>query len=284
MLFAPITRNYVESPSPTPVKYEMKKYVRNQIHKPANADESLVYINAWMETQNLHSLAYEYHFWINQCFALGLMHFARLIHDDVKGYKANHVNGIIEDGSQRSFFPNGFNFYVYGETLFDNDVDYEFLKEDYFSHAYGADWGQVVEFFEKLDCGFDKDYMTGRKSANEEFGKFYNPAAAIKMREACRVIDEFAPFVEAHKNMPLRAQTVAFRLLAKYLEFCRGIAGALILKAFGAEEEAEAASKAFFRDFGKHEVAIERYYDQSLYEKAYTWKVFSKKKSNIGGL
>ena len=284
MLFAPITRNYVESPSPTPVKYEMKKYVRNQIHKPANADESLAYINAWMETQNLHSLAYEYHFWINQCFALGLMHFAKLIHDDVKGYKANNVNGIIEDGSQRSFFPNGFNFYVYGETLFDNDVDYEFLKKDYFSHAYGADWEKVVEFFETIDRGFDKDYMTGRKSADAELGKFYNPEVALKLRAACKVIDEFAPFVEAHKNMPLRAQTVAFRLLAKYLEFCRGIAGALILKAFGAEEEAEAASQAFFRDFGKHEVAIERYYDQSLYEKAYTWKIFSKKKSNIGGL
>ena len=77
---------------------------------------------------------------------------------------------------------------------------------------------------------------------------------------------------------------MAYRLLAKYMEFCRGIAGALILKAYGAEEEAEKASKEFFRDFGKHEVAIERYYDQSLYEKAYTWKIFSKKKSNIGGL
>ena len=141
-----------------------------------------------------------------------------------------------------------------------------------------------MEFFETIDRGFDKDYMTGRKSADAELGKFYNPEVALKLRAACKVIDEFAPFVEAHKNMPLRAQTVAFRLLAKYLEFCRGIAGALILKAFGAEEEAEAASQAFFRDFGKHEVAIERYYDQSLYEKAYTWKIFSKKKSNIGGL
>ena len=284
MLFAPITRNYVESPSATPVKYETKKYVRNQIHKPENADESLAYIKEWMETQNLHSLAYEYHFWINQCFALGLMNFAEMIHNDVKGYRANNVNGIIEDGSQRSFFPNGFNFYVYGETLFDNGVDYSFLKEDYFSHAYGEEWEKVEEFFRTLDRGFDNDYMIGRKSADAELGKFYNPEVAQKMRAAIKVIDEFAPFVEAHKNMPLRAQTVAYRLLAKYLEFCRGIGGALILKAYGAEEEAERASREFFREFGKNEVAIERYYDQSLYEKAYTWKIFSKKKSNIGGL
>lgn len=284
MLFAPITRNYVESPSATPVKYETKKYVRNQIHKPENADESLAYIKEWMETQNLHSLAYEYHFWINQCFALGLMNFAEMIHNDVKGYRANNVNGIIEDGSQRSFFPNGFNFYVYGETLFDNGVDYNFLKEDYFSHAYGEEWEKVEEFFRTLDRGFDNDYMIGRKSADPELGKFYNPEVAQKMRAAIKVIDEFAPFVEAHKNMPLRAQTVAYRLLAKYLEFCRGIGGALILKAYGAEEEAEIASREFFREFGKNEVAIERYYDQSLYEKAYTWKIFSKKKSNIGGL
>ena len=284
MLFAPITRNYVESPSPTPVHYETKKYVRNQIHKPANADESLAYIKEWMETQKLNSLAYEYHFWINQCFALGLMNFAKLIHNDVKGYRANNVNGIIEDGSQRSFFPNGFNFYVYGETLFDNGVDFDFLTEDYFSHAYGADWKQVVEFFTKIDKGFDNDYMTGRSSADPELGKYYNPAVAPKLRAACKAIDEFATFVEAHKNMPLRAQTVAYRLLAKYLDFCRGLANALILKACGAEEEAERASREFFREFGKNEVAIERYYDQSVYEKAYTWKIFSKKKSNIGGL
>ena len=284
MLFAPITRNYVESPSPSPVKCETKKYVRNKIHKPANADESLAYIREWMETQNLNSLAYEYHFWINQCFALELMNFAEMIHNDVKGYKANNVNGIIEDGSQRSFFPNGFNFYVYGETLFDNGVDFNFLKEDYFSHAYGAEWERVAEFFYGLDKVIDINFMIGRNSADPAIGKHYNPAVAVQMRGIFKLIDDFAPFVEAHKNMPLRAQTVAYRLLAKYLEFCRGIATPLILKAYGAGDEAERAEQEFFREFGKNEVATERYYDQSLYEKAYTWKIFSKKESNIGGL
>ena len=237
-----------------------------------------------METQNLNSLAYEYHFWINQCFALELMNFAEMIHNDVKGYKANNVNGIIEDGSQRSFFPNGFNFYIYGETLFDNGVDFNFLKEDYFSHAYGAEWERVAEFFYGLDKVIDINFMIGRNSADPAIGKHYNPAVAVQMRGIFKLIDDFAPFVEAHKNMPLRAQTVAYRLLAKYLEFCRGIATPLILKAYGAGDEAERAEQEFFREFGKNEVAIERYYDQSLYEKAYTWKIFSKKESNIGGL
>ena len=284
MLFAPITRNYVESPSPTPTKCEITKYTRNKIHKPATADESLAYIREWMDTQKLQSLAYEYHFWINQCFALELMNFAKMIHNDIKGYKANNVNGIIEDGSQRSFFPNGFNFYVYGETLFDNDVDFDYLTEDYFSHAYGEDWKQVVEFFYGLDKVIDIDFMIGRNSADAAIGKHYNPAVAVKMRGMFELVDKFAPFVEAHKNMPLRAQTVAYRILAKYLEFCRGIVKPLILKAYGAGDEAEIANQEFFREFGKYEVALERYYDQSLYEKAYTWKIFSKKESNIGGL
>lgn len=284
MLFAPITRNYVESPSPTPTKCEITKYVRNKIHKPATADESLAYIREWMDTQKLQSLAYEYHFWINQCFALELMNFAKMIHNDIKGYKANNVNGIIEDGSQRSFFPNGFNFYVYGETLFDNEVDFDYLTEDYFSHAYGEDWKQVVEFFYGLDKVIDIDFMIGRNSADPAIGKHYNPAVAVKMRGMFKLVDDFAPFVEAHKNMPLRAQTVAYRILARYLEFCRGIVKPLILKAYGAGDEAELANQEFFREFGKYEVAIERYYDQSLYEKAYTWKIFSKKESNIGGL
>ena len=37
---------------------------------------------------------------------------------------------------------------------------------------------------------------------------------AEKLRAVKGIVDEFAPFVEAHKNMPMRAQTVAYGLAA----------------------------------------------------------------------
>ena len=43
--------------------------------------------------------------------------FAKIINKDIKGYKAHGFGGTIEDGSQRSFFPNGLAFYTYGLSL-----------------------------------------------------------------------------------------------------------------------------------------------------------------------
>ena len=142
---------------------------------------------------------------------------ARIIYDDVRGYRANGCEGIVQDGSQRSFFPNGFAFYVYAQTLFDTSVTFEELKRDYFSHAYGEDYEQVLTFLEKLGKASDYRYLNGKLSTDPEKGAYYCPEFAQSLREVKSITKEFSPFVEAHKNMPRRAQTVAYRILRRYL-------------------------------------------------------------------
>ena len=65
--------------------------------------------------------------------------------------------------------------------------------------------------------------------------------------------------------MPMRAQTVAYRLLDKYLDYCEGLVPVLVYKCLGADEEAVVEYARFINEFGKNEIAIERYYDQSLF-------------------
>ena len=64
--------------------------------------------------------------------------------------------------------------------------------------------------------------------------------------------------------MPHRTQTVAYKLLDRYLEYCKGIAVALAKKASGDEEAALDAYNALRISFGKHELEIERWYDQQM--------------------
>ena len=64
--------------------------------------------------------------------------------------------------------------------------------------------------------------------------------------------------------MPVRVQTVAMRLLKLHAEYVQGLAKAMALKSLGKDEEAKNEALAFFAEFGKHEVAIERYYDHML--------------------
>ena len=190
-----------------------------------------------------------------------MMDFAKVIHGDVKGYKANGFDGLIEDGSQRSYFPNGFLFFVYAETLFDNTADFEEMKRDYFSHAYGEIWEDVVSYLTKITEAFDIRYLMG--------ANFYAPKRVPALRRVHEITAEIEPILVAHKNMPKRAQTVAVRLLLKHLEYCRGMADIFILKALGADVEAKRAYDAFLDSFGRYEVEIERYFDHHLFYTTY---------------
>ena len=177
------------------------------------------------------------------------------------GYKSKGCNGVIEDGSQRSYFPNGYSFNVYTSTLYDTSSDLEALREDYFRHAYGEDFREVIAFFNRLEEAIPYNYLVQKFPTQ---GDFYHPELAENFEQVARIVDEFAPFVEAHKNMPYRAQTVSYRMLARYLEYCKGLAAALIKKANGEEQEALDAYNALRIDLGKHELEMERWYDQQM--------------------
>lgn len=260
LLVAPITRTYL-SPVPNKVvETEMDKYVCNKLELPKTVDEYLTYGRAWTKMTGVKTFAYEYHFWRHQWYAPDPIEFAKLIYDDVRGYKINGIDGTVQDGSQRSFFPNGFSFYVYAQTLYDTSVDFETLKEDYFSHAYGEDWKEVAAFFERLGKALTSEYLA--QAANR--GMFYNPDMAQKISSAIDEINKFEPFVKEHLNSEFRAQTVAYRILRRYLQYCKELANIFTVKCLGADASAKRMFEEFALEFGKYELEIERWYDHFL--------------------
>ncbi len=284
LLLAAITRKYTAPHDPNSEKVGLKPFVRNKVAMPTSVDEYVEYANAWRKWCSVSVMVYEYHFWVNQYYEPTGLKFAKIIYDDIRGYHKSNMDGTIEDGSQRSFFPNGFNYYVYGSTLFDTEVDFEELKRDYYSHAYGEDYPEVIAFMEKLGELFDHKYLTGQSSIDKAMGKYYNPAMAEKFRAVKPLVEEFSPFVEAHKNMPMRAQTVSYRVLRRFLEFCVGFSDAMILKSLGLGDEAKKTFDDFFIEFGKYELEIERCYDQANIGNALKKRIFDRDKSGIPGL
>jgi len=261
-MLAAITRTYTK-PVPQEKVPEMplepfKLNAKGNEGLPKTVDEYLLHARRWQETGECPSLVYEYHFWLHQYRDPGMMAFSKVIHDDVKGYRVNGFNGLIEDGSQRSFFPNGFNFYVYAATLFDTSVDYEELKKDYFTTAYGEIADDVINYLTKITEAFDINYLMKE-------GSLYAPSHVPALRSVKDITAEFAPVFEAHKNMPYRAQTVAVRLLLKHLEYCNALSDVFVLKAYGADKEAVALYNEFLKSFGKYETEIETYFDQRMF-------------------
>ena len=261
-MLAAITRTYTKSvPQEKVPEMPLEPFKLNAKGNeglPKTVDEYLLHARRWQETGECPSLVYEYHFWLHQYRDPGMMAFSKVIHDDVKGYRVNGFNGLIEDGSQRSFFPNGFNFYVYAATLFDTSVDYEELKKDYFTTAYGEIADDVINYLTKITEAFDINYLMKE-------GSLYAPSHVPALRSVKDITAEFAPVFEAHKNMPYRAQTVAVRLLLKHLEYCNALSDVFVLKAYGADKEAVALYNEFLKSFGKYETEIETYFDQRMF-------------------
>ena len=145
-----------------------------------------------------------------------------------------------------------------------------------FSPAYGEDWREVVAILEKIGKAVDTKYLNGQRSADPKVGKFYNPAVAAELRGMPAVAEGAKAFLEAHRAMPYRAQTVAFKLLRYYMEYCCGLAKCLIPKAFGAGAEAKEMFEKFLADIGRHEHEIATCYDHFLATWALSHRIFNR--------
>jgi len=263
MLLGAISRSYTYSVEKDPKVDKLAPYILNVSSRLDTMEEYIVRANLWRKFAPCNSFAYEYHFWKHQFYAPGILSFAKRLYEDVVSYKENGFGGMIQDGSQRAFFPNGFNYYCYASKLFDINVTFEELTKDYFSHAYGDQWETVLAFLQKVDEIMPHTYMEA-KHTSRLGNNFYNPDMEAQLLSMIPIAQEYEAIFAAHKNMPYRVQTVAMRMIRLYTQYCSGLASAMALKCVGKDAEAKASITEFLNDFGKYEVAFERYYDHML--------------------
>ena len=259
----PISRTYTQG-LPKGECPPMQPYVRNRWNAPRSTAEYFAYFKGWQEVFPGDCACYEYHFWKHQYRDPGSMSMSRVIYDDVRSWKDLKMNGGIEDGSNRSFFPNGFVDHIYGATLMDNNLDYEVELEDYYSHIYGKDWKKAKRYLEKITAAFDHSFMCGEKSADLSKGEFYNPDHVKNLEEVKEITAEAREFIKTHLAMPTRPQTVSWRLLLRHTEYCERFAEILMEVCLGHKKYAMEMLQKFFEDFGKYEFEMERYLDFGL--------------------
>jgi len=261
MLMAAITRSYTSTPEMVADCSGLRPFNLNQNIFPNDLGEYMAYGEEWQKSCPAPRLAYEYHFWWHQFCDVGGIQFARRIYEDNKAYRKAGYQGIIQDGSQRSFWPNGFSFWIYGETLFDGSRSFEELVEDYFSHAYGEHWQEIVAYLTEISRRFDVNYLEVEHRSMKDFT---DPAHAVTLRTIPAFVEEMEPRLREWTYSRYRVQTVAMRLLRYHAWYSKALANVFAIRADGDIQGAKEAYDAFYRDFGKCEVEIERYFDQCL--------------------
>ena len=264
LLYAPISRSYSSSIDGSSVIPPAKPYIRNHWDAPVGAEEAFAFVRDWQKTWSGPIVTYEYHFWRHQYHDLGGIELARRIYEDIRGMKELGLQGFIEDGSQRSFFPNGFAIYTYAETLMNTSLTFEEIKEDYFSHIYGADWEKAAAVLESIGKAFDFAFLAGEKSKDYSISKRYNPDMLPSLSRVAELAATERVLANEHLLTPNRPQTVSWRLLLRHAEYAERMAEIMKEKALGHENLAREMGKEFFRDFGKYECEIERYFDHGL--------------------
>ena len=264
LLYAPILRSYTESIDENTPTLPADPYIRNAWETPVSAAANLAHLRKWQEGWKGPCFEYEYHFWRHQYLDPGGMYIARRVYEDIMGLKHMKLTGIVEDGSQRSFFPNGFAMYIYAEALMNRDCDFETVKEDYFSHIYGEKWKTVVSMLQSITDAFDFGFMQGEKTIDRKVSQCYDPARAEKIAAVRDVAAEMRRFVEQNYRQPIRVQTVSIRMLKVYADYAEGLANIMVEKALGHNFKAIEMSKEFFHEIGKYEIEWERYYDHTL--------------------
>jgi len=278
LLLAPITRSFTHPlPLEIPEDLTVPEYKRNDITLPTRVEEYFVHLNNWKKTWFGPTVAYEYHFWRHQYYDVPGINIARVVSEDVKAYKKHGLQGIIEDGSQRSFFPNGFAFYTYARTLFDVELGYEELLEDYFSTAYGNSWREIYSYLERLGEAFDFGFIEQEKSLDYSISRFYNPPHAENIRRVREITAEGLKVIRGAYNSDYRLRTFSVRLLEKHAEYANLFADALFYKAKGADKSAWERFNIFRDTFGKYEAEYQSVYDHGLAMNSLKMNVFALK-------
>jgi len=260
----PISRNYSQSLGADTVFPEPQPYIRNGWRDLKCTEEYFAQFKQWQAIFPGTCVAYEYHYWVHQYRDPGGMAMSRRIYEDVRSWKELGLDGGIEDGSNKSFWPNGFVDYIYGATLWNRELDYEAELEDYFSHIYGPDWKKVRKYLDRISAAFNHRFMSGQMSADMSRGEFYNPDHVKSLEEVREIAAEAREFIKPHLAMPTRPQTVSWRLLLRHTEFCQRFAEVLMEVCVGRKKYAMELFEQFRKDFGKYDYETERYFDFGL--------------------
>lgn len=256
MMFAPITRTFEMSYADVDYDHipEAKDYVRNQIVLPNSLEENLSYLFSWQKNFSGDSFVYDYPLGRAHYGDLGYMKISKVISRDIKYLEQLDLNGYISCQELRAGFPHNFPNYVMGKMLWNKNLDYEQLKEDYFGAMYGSQWQEVVSYLEKLSHYSSCDHFNaiGDRIDEKLTGRY--KIAVNLAHEALQLIENNTAETEAF-------QAKQWLQLGYHREYVVKLGKALQLLSEGSNTQAQLQWRDFLDYIRRNEHAIQNNLD-----------------------
>lgn len=240
MMFAPIFRSYAK-PYDCSEAGEPLRYVRNKVVYPHTTAPYVRFLRDWQAQFQGDSFDFDYHLMWDINRDLGGEIIAEVLYRDIRALPVLGLNGFMSCQIQRAFYPNGLAFYVMGRALFDGQIGYEALREEYYRGAFGKHAPFAMRFYETLERTVPFSYFK-----EETDGKTALPL----LREAQAFLRKTLSEFPADAEDDTRRESL--EILRFTAENALRTAEVLILKEEGAPagqvQEAAAARRRFFNE------------------------------------
>lgn len=224
-------RSYSMTYSPKRYEGELPAYKRNNLTLPHGFDYMLSFMDAWKPAFDGRRFLFEYHMYTDHYFDPGYMSVARGNLADAKNVGKIGFEGIMDDKTQRSYFPTGLPMSVMGEGLFNTELDFDTYTESYFKAAFGSDWKLALDYLENITKLFDpkslrvkdnivyQDTDTGKAvSINPIKG---NRNATERFNKIAPYVDSFADVVKRNLSLDNECQRQSWKYLTFHADYCK---------------------------------------------------------------
>lgn len=192
LMFAPISRVFMESYPDHMPEGPIPAYRRNRIELPTTLEENLAFLSRWQKVFHGDSFVYDYPLGRAHYGDISYLKIARTIYGDIKNLGVLHMDGYISCQELRAALPNGFPNYVMGMALSHPEMAFEELADDYFRHAYGAKYQSVLGYLTDLSELYDCDYFNGK-------GPRIREDVHQSMEKALAVLEHFKETIKNHR-------------------------------------------------------------------------------------
>lgn len=231
LMFAPITRTYGVSFTPSAELPPIPPYELNKLQFPTTVEGNIAFLKGWQENFKGDSFDFDYHMMWDYNVDSGFTRVARILSEDMRNLGSIGLNGLVSCQAQRVFFPTGLPMTVMGRTMWDRNLDYEKLADDYYAAAFGQDGGGVKKYLATLTELFDYSYMRGEKPK-------VDADVAAGFARARDVIREFQPFIERNLGQSNACWAKSWEYLMHHAIITDKLAQALKAKASGDDDAA----------------------------------------------
>lgn len=266
LMFAPISRTFAKSFAEMGALGPIPPYVRNQIKLPQDVTENAAFLKEWQRHFAGEGFDFDYPLGRAHYGDPGYMAISEIISSDIKSLKQLGLNGYMSCQEMRAFMPTGLPNYVMGLTLWNSELPYADIAEDYARHAFGPDWSPCMDYLNRLSSLFDIEYWCGQK-------QWIDRELAERIDGVQALVNGFKPVIVRNGMAESPVWRKSWAYLAWHADYCILFANVMKAKALGDNDAANREWDTLVAFLQQSERSIHAAFDVFRFIQIGQWKM-----------